>query len=146
MKVSQRFIDAKVVQDDTALTADVLEHLGGHLPEVLKAYPHGYLVALVRHSATFARDHFGLDELAAIRLFVRLRWEIVPGFYKEPSIAAALADRQRRPMERFESLLTAEMEHVWLDATQYDGPAYWRGQYSDGFGDLHYADEDEGIA
>lgn len=95
-------------------------------------------MALVRHSSVFARDHFGLNEIAALRLFVRLRWEIAPGFYREPTIAAALADKSLRPIERFEALMTSDTDHVWLDAMAYDGPAYWRGQHSDGFGDMLY--------
>jgi len=138
MRVKQSFIDAPVVGDDEALTADVIGHLEQFLPEVLTAYPPGYLVALIRHSAIFARDHFGLNEVAAIRLFVRLRWEISPGFYKEPTIAAVLADRALRPMDRFDRLLAPEHEAVWLEAAGFDGPAYWRGQSSDGFGDVTY--------
>jgi len=135
MKVTQRVIDAPVVRDDVALTQDVIEHLSGFLPAIITAYPPGYLIAIVRHSATFARDHFGLDEIAAVRMFVRMRWEIAPGFYKHPEIAAQLSDQSMRPIDRFEALLAPEKEHVWADAMIYDGPAYWRGQHSDGFGD-----------
>lgn len=141
MKVTQGFIDASVVTDDEALTRDVIMHLSDNLPHVITPYPPGYFVALVRHSATFARDHFGLNEIAAIRLFVRLRWEIAPGFYKEPTIAASLANTSLRAIDRFEALMTPQTEHVWLDAMAFDGPAYWRGQHSDGFGDMTYPED-----
>lgn len=141
MRVTQVFIDAPIVGNDHALTADVIMHLSDHVPNVITAYPPGYFVALVRHSAIFARDHLGLNEIAAIRLFVRLRWEIAPGFYREPTIAAALANRSVRPIKRFEALLTPDTDHVWLDAMAYDGPAYWRGQHSEGFGDTHHPEE-----
>lgn len=138
MKMSQTLIDAPIVSGDGTLTADVFTHLQEHLPEVVRAYPPGYLLGLVRHSACLARDRFELTELAAIRLFVRLRWEIAPGFYFHPVIAQVLGDRSLRPMQRFDALTHPSNEHVWLEAMAHDGPEYWRGEKSHGFGDLYY--------
>ncbi|MEM9436626.1 MAG: hypothetical protein AAGA15_06255 [Pseudomonadota bacterium] len=136
MKFTQAFIDQPTVGNDTAITEDVLQHLIEHLPHVVSAYPAGYFIALVRHSVRIARDQFGLNETAAIRLFVRMRWEIAPGFYKHPTIAKVMSDQSLRSIDRFETLLLPQNEHVWLEAMEFDGAAYWRGQHSDGFDDL----------
>lgn len=136
MRLSQSLIDRPIVVDDDRLTADIVEHLGQMVPEVVTAYPPGYFIALVRHSARLGRDRFGIDEVAALRLFVRLRWDIAPGYYNEPRIAAALARQDIPAIARFEVLTDDDGGQTWLDAMQYDGPAYWRGQYSDGFGDM----------
>lgn len=133
VKIYQSFIDAPTVQDDIALTKDVVGHLEEHLPDVVRAYPAGYFIGLVGHSARIARDRFVLNESAAIRLFVRLRWEIAPGYYHHPTISAALSDQKLRPIDRFEKLLEQDNGQVWLDAMEYDGEAFWRGEYSDGF-------------
>ncbi len=146
MRVPRSFMDRPVIDDDDALTADVVAHLQECLPEVPRAYPPGYFVGLVRHSALLARDHFGLIEVAAVRLFVRLRWEIGAGFYRHPVIGPILADRSLPPMARFEALTTPEMEQrgIWLEAAEKDGPEYWRGEKSDGFGDQLFLGEGRG--
>lgn len=140
VKISQSFIDAPTVQDDTILTKDVVCHLEQHRPDIVRAYPAGYFIGLVGHSARIARDRFALNESAAIRLFVRLRWEIAPGYYHHPTISAALSDRKLRPIHRFEKLLEQDDGQVWLDAMEYDGEAYWRGEYSDGFDQILFGE------
>jgi hypothetical protein len=134
VRLRQNQIHAPTLGDDSALTADVLMHLQTNMPDVPKAYPPGYFVALVKHSARIARDVYGLDDVQAIRLFVALRWEIGAGYYLHPEIDAALKDKSRPAMARFEYLLSPAMEHVWLDAAAFDGPEYWRGDKSLGFG------------
>ena len=137
MRMRPGQIDAPILDDDDALTADVIVHLDETRPDLATRYPPGYYIALVRHSARVARDSFGLRDLAAVRAFVQLRWDIAPGFHKHPTVAAVLSDASRAPMDRLELLMTEPYEHVWLEAAAYDGPAYWRGSQSDGFGDLH---------
>ncbi|MGL4321655.1 MAG: hypothetical protein ACRCS3_12405 [Paracoccaceae bacterium] len=134
MRLRQNQIHAPILSDDAALTADVLMHLQENMPDVMKAYPPGYFVALVKHSAMIARDTFGLDDVQAIRLFVALRWEVAAGYFHHADIHAALMDKRRPAMARFEYLLSPAMEHVWLDAEAFDGPEYWRGDKSLGFG------------
>ncbi len=134
MRLRQNQIHAPILGDDNALAADVLMHLQQNMPDVPKAYPPGYFVALVKHSALVGRDVFGLDDVQAIRLFVALRWEIAAGYFNHPDIHAALSDKRKTAMARFEYLLSPAMEHVWLDAAAYDGPEYWRGDKSAGFG------------
>lgn len=133
MKLSDQQINHPILTDDNELTRAVIEHLLENAPDVVKAYPPGYFIMLVRHSACLARDEFGLDDVQAICLFVSLRWEIAPGYYQHPPIEAALKDRSIPAMERFERLLLPENEHVWLDAAAYDGPEYWRGSKASGF-------------
>ena len=136
LRISAQSMDAPVLRDDNALTADVIEHLDEVRPDLAKRYPIGYFIALVRHSARLGRDKFALTTLPAIRTFVQLRWDIAPGFYHHPTIAAVLGDAGLEPEERFERLMSDPYEHVWLEAMDLDGPAYWRGSKSDGFGDL----------
>lgn len=141
-RLSRAQMDAPILDDDTALTADVLQHLDEVRPDLARRYPAGYFIALVRHSARLARDRFGLRSLPAVRTFVQLRWDIAPGFYHHPTVAAVLSDAGLAPEARFETLLSEPYEHVWLEAAALDGPAYWRGSKSDGFGDLdEIADE-----
>jgi hypothetical protein len=134
LRLRQNQIHAPILADDSALTADILMHLQENMPDVTAAYPPGYFVSLVKHSTLIARDRFGLDDVQAIRLFVALRWEIAAGYFHHADIHAALMDKRRAPMERFEYLLSPAMENVWLDAAALDGPEYWRGDKSLGFG------------
>lgn len=146
IKISQSFIDAPTVQDDTVLTKDVVSHFEEHRPDIVRVYPAGYFIGLVGHSARIARDRFALSESAAIRLFVRLRWEIAPGYYHHPTISAALSDQKLRPIHRFEKLLEQHNGQIWLDAMEYDGETYWRGEYSDGFDKVLFGEASQAAA
>jgi predicted ATPase len=133
LRFSQQQIHAPILNDDNALLADIVQHLQENAPDVVKAYPPGYFLQLVRHSALLARDGFGLHDVQAIRLFVSLRWDIGAGYYHHPTINAVLSDHTLPAMARFEKLLSPEHEDVWLDAAAFDGPEYWRGAKSSGF-------------
>lgn len=133
MRMNQSQIHAPILADLNALVADIIMHIQENAPDVAKAYPPGYFVQIVKHSTLIARDGFGLRDVQAIRLFVTLRWEIGAGYFQHPVIHAALMEQSLPPMARFERLLTAENDHVWLDAARYDGADYWRGDKSWGF-------------
>ena len=128
MRMTDRQINKPIVDDEDELIRAVILHLAEERPEVVKAYPPGYFIMLLRTTVRTARDHFRLDDLAAIRLFTTLRWDIAAGYYWHPVIAETLLRTDLDPMARFERLLEPDLDQVWLEAAVHDGPDYWRGE------------------
>ncbi len=116
-----------VMADRQKLLEDVVKHMIDELPAVVEAYPKGYFLSVVNDSIEIALRH-GIDDVFSMRLFVRLRWEIAPGFYKQPQIAAVLKQTFRPAEDRFDELTTPAFEKAWTEAEALTGPEEWRGE------------------
>ena len=114
-----------VLRDRRLLLEDVLQHLVDHLPGVVAAYPRDYFIATVNQGIDLALDH-EMDDVHSVRLFVRLRWEIAPGWYKEPSLAAVLSEKDRPAAERLDDLMQDRFGDAWLAAHEFNAPEEWR--------------------
>lgn len=121
-------LDAMVLNSPQLLVADIERHLREFRPQVVAAYPRPYLRWVIEDSAALAIG-FGIDDVQMVRVFVRLRWDIAPGYFKQPQIAAVLADRSLSAVQRFERLASADFASAWADALRYDDPAEWRGRF-----------------
>lgn len=62
-------------------------------------------------------------------MFLQLRFDIAPGFYREPAIAAMLGRRELAPMARWAMLAQEPYGDAWLNAAQYQGAGEWRERY-----------------
>ncbi len=71
-------------------------------------------------------DQFNIDDVYSMRLFVRLRWDIAPGFYKQPQIAKVLMQTDRKAEDRFIELTTADFSEAWNQAEQFNDSSEWR--------------------
>ena len=114
-----------VVADRSRLHQDLLAHLCELRPGVAAAYPAPYLAWLVDDSITLATP-FGLADVAALRVFLLLRFDVAPGFFKEPRIARLLGDASLPPMERWQRLAGPEWGDAWLAARRFEGAVQWR--------------------
>jgi hypothetical protein len=126
LKFEKDQLHGPVMADRQLLLEDVVKHLMEELPAVVDAYPKGYFLSVVNDSIDIALRH-GIDDVFSVRLFVRLRWDISPGFYKQPKIAEVLAQTFRSAEERFDELTTPDYDQAWQDALQFSGPEEWRG-------------------
>ncbi|MEM6483572.1 MAG: hypothetical protein AAF662_01115 [Pseudomonadota bacterium] len=127
LKFSKDQVHDPVMKDPAKLLDDVVRHLIDELPAVVDAYPKGYFLSIVKASIDIALRH-NMDDVFTVRLFVRLRWEIAPGFYKQPKIAAVLADTSISAQQRFEHLTTPSFDDAWEEALGYTGSSEWRGE------------------
>lgn len=121
-------MQSPLLADHARLAHDLLTHLRDVKPAIFACYPLPYLQWLARDTLALAAP-FKLDDVYALRTFFRSRFEIAPGFYKEPAIAAVLQDAGLPPMERWKRLTQPEFAAGWLSAQRYDGPAEWRSRY-----------------
>ena len=116
---------ALVIQNRPALVVDVLKHFVSFKPDLVKVYPPAYFVALVDASIVIA-ETFRIDSVFSIRLFARLRWDVAPGFYREPRINAVLARKDQPADDRFSRLESSAYDEAWANATSFNGPHEWR--------------------
>ena len=117
-----------VLADRPRLDKDLLEHLADVKPELFRAYPLPYL-QWVAHDTVDLAAPFDLQDVFALRVFLRLRFEVAPGFFRQPQIAATLGDRTLAPMKRWERLSMPPFGDAWLEARQFDGAGEWRARY-----------------
>lgn len=110
------------------LIRDIEDHLIKYRQHVVAAYPRPYLRWVIDDSLDIAQG-LGVNDVQMLRVFVRLRWDIAPGFYKQPDIACVLANRQLTTVQRFEMLATDAFTDAWTDAERYDGPDEWRARF-----------------
>lgn len=127
LKFTKQQVHGPLLADRPRLIADIIEHLDTFTPEVVTAYPPGYLRGIVNEGIKLGFS-FGIDDVHSMRLFVRLRWDMAPGFYKEPRINAVLSQTNRPADERFDQLATSQFDAAWLDSMAFDGPGEWRGE------------------
>lgn len=114
-----------VLKHRESLLKDVAEHLVEYRPDLKTIYPNGYFYWLINDSIDIA-EALNIDDVYSMRLFVRLRWEIAPGFYKQPQIAEVLAQTWRKAEDRFAELATEGFSQAWTLASQFDDPREWR--------------------
>lgn len=121
-------LDAMLLGSPQLLVADIEKHLLEFRPQVVAAYPRPYLRWVIADSVAIGTG-FGIDDVQMLRVFVRLRWDIAPGYYRQPQIAAVLADRSLGAAQRFERLAGADFAPAWADALRFDDPAEWRQRF-----------------
>lgn len=121
-------INTMVLANRPLLIQDIEDYLSEFRPHIVAAYPRPYLRWVINDAVDIALG-LGIDDVRMLRVFVRLRWDIAPGFYKQPDLAAVLADRARSPVERFATLATDAYADAWTDAERYDGPQEWRERF-----------------
>ena len=109
------------------LIRDIEEHLAECRPELLTIYPRPYLLWVIDDSIEIA-SRFRIDDTFSLRLFVRLRWEIAPGYYKQADIAHVLSQVQSSAEDRFKELATERYQEAWEAAQQFDAPDEWRAR------------------
>ncbi|WP_434624781.1 hypothetical protein [Azospirillum sp. B2RO_4] len=117
-----------VLSDRRLLVRDIHDYLTRYRPGICAAYPAGYFRWVIGDSLDIAKG-FSIDDVQMLRVFVRLRWDIAPGFYKQPDIAAVLSDVGRPARERFDALQSDRYADAWEDACRYDSPDEWRERF-----------------
>lgn len=128
MRLSRAQMQSALLRDEDALVADVIEYLGELRPQILRAYPQGYFIALIRESVRLAQAH-RMDDVEHVRLFVDLRWQIAAGWFREPEINAVLQRVDLCAADRFALLVTPAYDMAWSRAEKLDSPAQWRGAF-----------------
>jgi len=90
-------INAMVLDNRQFLIRDIEEYLLAYRPRIVAAYPRPYLRWVIADSIDIALG-LGIDDAWMLRVFVRLRWDIAPGFYKQPELARVLSNRALNPV------------------------------------------------
>ena len=114
--------------DRSAMRRDLLEHLLEVRPALFKIYSLPYLRWVVNDTLNLAAP-FGLRSVPAQRMFLQMRFDMAPGFYKEPAIADALKDTSLEPMARWQRLTNEEFGDAWLRAQARNGADEWRANF-----------------
>ena len=127
-RVRKEKVNKLILPHRDLLIEDIEDHLLEYRPEIGRAYPRPYLRWVINDSLDIAAT-FELDDVQMLRVFVRLRWEIAPGFYKQPDIARVLANRDLTAEQRFETLAAEAYAAAWEDAGRYAGPEEWRSRF-----------------
>ncbi len=117
-----------MLQDRPRLVRDLWIHLREYRPRLLDIYPPAYLLAIIEDTIDIARD-LALDDVHVMRGFLVLRWDIAPGFYKQPVLAAVLRQADVPAATRWALLAGDRYADAWLDAHDFDDAQEWRGRY-----------------
>lgn len=123
-KITNAQIHTMVLGQRKVLVRDIEEHLSEFRPDILLSHPRPRLFNLINSSIDLA-ERFGIDDVYSMRLFVRLRWDIAPGFYKQPQIAQVLSRKQHTAEHRFRELATEGFAQAWEDAQKFNEPCEW---------------------
>ncbi|HEX7686454.1 MAG TPA: hypothetical protein VF453_02050 [Burkholderiaceae bacterium] len=121
-------IDAPVLADPRLLERELFMHLLEVRPNLRACYPLPYLRWVVRDSIRLAAP-FRFDTVAAYRMFLLLRFDVAPGYFKQSDIAQALSDTSLETMERWKRLTGPEYADAWLQAYAFDGAGEWRATF-----------------
>lgn len=121
-------VNAIVLGNRQLLVNDIESFIVDYCPDAAGAYPRPYLRWVIDDSIELALG-MGIDDVYMLRVFVRLRWDIAPGFYKQPAIAALLRDSTLTPAQRFAKLATDDFADAWEEACRFDSPAEWRVRF-----------------
>lgn len=121
-------IEGPLLASRPQLEQDLLQHIFEVRPQLFTAHPIAYLRRLVKNTLDIAAT-FGLNDVGALRVFLQLRFDIAPGFYKEPELAKVLADRRLPPKKRWTRLSQSEFGDAWLRARAFRGEDEWLARY-----------------
>lgn len=119
---------APVLTERARLVKDIELHLVEFRPELFEIFPRPYLGWVINDGVEIA-SHFKLNDVEALRVFVRLRWDIAPGFYKQPTIAAVLSRTELSGMARFEELASERYADDWIAAARFNDAREWRARF-----------------
>jgi hypothetical protein len=117
-----------VLNNRTLLIHEIEQSLAMFRPDIPAIYSRPYLRWLINDSIKLA-EPFNMDDPYSMRLFVRLRWEIAPGFYKQAQIASVLAQTNRPAEDRFAELASLPYADAWEDARKFNGAREWRNHF-----------------
>ena len=131
MKPNENQLHRMVLSQRKMLIHDIEEHLREYRPKVVSCYSPPFLISVINDSIEIA-SKFNIDDVYSMRLFVQLRWDIAPGYFKQPKIAHVLAQTDRTAAERFEELTTDGFAEAWENALEYDGDQEWQLQSAGG--------------
>jgi hypothetical protein len=124
LRFSKRQAEAPLHLDRQALINDIEEHLAREFPQMVAVVPRGYLWAIINESIRLAL-WFRIVDVEHIRFFTTLRWELAPGFYREPHIWKILTDYARPEGERMEALGDNAMEAALQAAIVNRSDSHW---------------------
>lgn len=125
LEITADQMHAMVLGNRPGLIRDINKHLREHRPNIWRCYQPSLLDPLIEDSIDIA-SQFKIDDVYSMRLFVTLRWDISPGFYKQPQIAAVLMQTHRKAEERFAELATDNFSVAWHEAEQFDDLCEWQ--------------------
>ncbi len=128
LTISNSQLHSLVLSNRELLIREIEHHLTQFRPDIPRIYPRPYLRWLINDSIELAKP-FNIDNAYMMRLFVRLRWEIAPGFYKQAQIAAVLTQTNRPAEDRFAELATWLYADAWEDARKFNGAREWRSRF-----------------
>lgn len=128
LRFTKAQLQTPVLKDRARLVKDIELHLMEFRPKLFEIFPRPYLGWVINDSVEIA-SHFKLDDVEALRVFVRLRWDIAPGFYKQPNIAAVLSRTELPGMARFEELAAERYADDWVEAARFDDAREWRARF-----------------
>lgn len=128
LKLSFAQLHQPVLNNLDLLAKDVTMHLQEYRPDLFNIYPAGYLRWVIRDSVE-AASRFSFGDVRAVRTFVQLRWDVSPGFYRHPDIAAVLSQVAMPGLRRFEELAKERYADAWLAAMGFDDAEEWRGGF-----------------
>jgi hypothetical protein len=124
LEFSKAQAEAPLLLDRQALIDDIEEHLASEYPNMVAVVPRGYLWAVINDSIRLAL-WFRLTDVENIRFFTALRWEVAPGYYREPRIWKILVDFEKPQTERVEALGDDAMEDALQAAIAGADQRHW---------------------
>lgn len=123
-KITKAQLHSMVLNQRELLLQDIEDHLAEYRSDLLLTHSRSLLLQLIDDSIELA-VRFRIDDVFSMRLFVRLRWDIAPGFYRQPQIARVLSWEGRTAEERFTELATERYAQAWEDAQIFSASHEW---------------------
>jgi len=125
LRFNKRQAEAPLLLDRQALIEHLEEHLVERIPSAVAALPRGLLWAMLNETIRIA-FWMRIFDVEHLRFFTVLRWEMAPGFYREPRLWRIVANVDRPEAERMEALGNPDLEDAWQAAIAGADPDHWQ--------------------
>ena len=121
---SKEQLEYPILSNRPLLIDHIEEYLRESYDTRMNCYPKGFLYSMIDHGIELAFS-YRLFDLEHVRLFSELRWEIAPGFHRQPDIHAVLSDDVLSSKAKFNYMTEDRFTNAWMKAMEYDDSNEW---------------------
>lgn len=125
LRLSHRQSQAPILLDRQKLIDEIDGYICERHANPTTVIPKGLRHALINESVKIAFA-FRIYDVEHLQFFTGLRFEIAPGFFRQPEILAVLSNPETDEDTKLDNLLSADLERAWQQAEDSRDPDDWK--------------------